>query len=140
MASTNTLPNYTELRTLLRSSLPGVSEAELDRAATAGLLQAFAGRVELLPAVTNTPAPVATGTAIRAEVLDHSIACLIVARVDNELPAGLVAVQKDFSTTNRWDGLVLDLRYATGDSQPAVKAVAEALNTRVGRPAAQRNN
>ncbi len=116
--------NYREVRGVLLSNLVGVTEAELDAAAARGLIEQLAGRVTLL---TNGVAaqPEEHGPTIaKTALFGASTAYVRLSRVDEDAAAGLAAALKELGATSRVEGLVLDLRFASGTNYAAAARVA----------------
>jgi hypothetical protein len=127
-AITNSFPDFQEVRALIRAHLPGVGEAELNRAALEGLLSAFAPRISLVP--SNPAAVDGKSPLVSASVYASDIACLRVGCVGAGLVEATGAALRKISLTNRLGGLVLDLRYASGDDYAAAAAVADMFTSR----------
>lgn len=124
-AVTNDDPNYTEVRGLLRTNLPGMTDGQLDAAAVKGLLEGFSGRVvlatglERIGPATNVPA---IG---KSAVLDDGVVYLRVSRVGDGLAKELSAAWEQSVASNQIKGLVLDLRFTSGGDYAAATAAAE---------------
>ncbi len=120
-------PDFHEVYDLVRSHLPGVSEAELSRAAIQGLLERFPAQVtvETNVAGADQPAPTDGPLLSHVQVFDGAYGYLRIHRV----AAGLAqAVQESYTglrATNRLKGLVLDLRYAGGRDYRAAAQTAD---------------
>ena len=113
-------PDFREVYESLRTNLPGISEGELNQAAVAGLLQQMRGRA----ALADSAAP--TNSALQKFiVVERNIAVAGVRRIDAPLKAELTAEFRAVARTNRLKGLVLDLRFATGDDYAAAASLAE---------------
>ncbi len=121
-------PDFKEVFELVRTHLPGLSEAELNRAALEGLLAQLKGRVELLEA-TNAASEAAAPPVAAARVLETDVAWFRVTRVQNGLAQELARRLTDWSASNRLAGIVLDLRYAEGSDYAAAAAVADLFMT-----------
>ncbi|HEY6169901.1 MAG TPA: S41 family peptidase [Verrucomicrobiae bacterium] len=117
------LPKFEDLSGLIRSNLPGVTDAEIDRAAAQGVLNHFKGRVVL----GNGKAATTNGIALvsRSTVYDGAIAYLRVARVEDGAAAKVSAALDKLAAKQKPKGLVLDLRYASGSDYAAAAAVAD---------------
>jgi len=113
---------FEEVFSLVRSNLTGVSESDLSRAAALGLIEKLQGKVELTEGASASTSPVIAKT----NILDGSFAYVRL----NRTAAGMAAPIADFLKANKaLKGLVLDLRFASGDDYAAV---AEAVNLFVG--------
>ncbi len=121
---TNATPDFKEVYDLIRKQLPGLTEAELNRAAVDGFFTQLRGKVTL---VTSESAPVDTnGLALtKALVLEQTVAYLRVDRVGNGLDADITTAIQQLTATNKLKGVALDLRYAGGDDYAAAAAVAD---------------
>ncbi|MBI4324154.1 MAG: hypothetical protein HY674_02705 [Chloroflexi bacterium] len=115
---------FQEIFGLIRSNLAGLSEAELDRAATRGLLAQLGAQVVL---VTNGPpsAPVEGPLIGKSDVHENSVAYLRVARVESGLAEAVRDSYEQLKATNKLAGLVLDLRFAGGGDYLAAAKVAD---------------
>lgn len=127
-------PAFEEVYELLRKNLAGVSEAELEQAAVAGLIHQLHPMVTLL---TNT-GPLNPNSGPRASGSTLNVAPTLVGQlfegvyayfrfntiagdIDKEFSAAL----KRLASTNRLRGLVLDLRFTDGDDYAAATALAD---------------
>ena len=101
-----------------------MSEAELNRAATRGLLAQLGSQVVL---VTNGLSTVpAEGPLIgKSDVYENLVAYLRVARVESGLAEAVRDSFQRLKSTNKLAGLVLDLRFAGGDDYSAAAQVAD---------------
>ncbi len=108
---------------VIRTNLPGISVAELDRTAAQALVNALSPRVRwATPNSTNN----SSGPAISKIALhDGDIGYVRVARVDAGFPKALRQACDDVLKTNRLQGLVMDLRYAGGESYAAIVPAAD---------------
>jgi C-terminal processing protease CtpA/Prc len=124
LAQTNSAPDFKEVYDLVRSHLPGVTEAELNRAAVKGLTSALAPRVSLVSkAASSTESQKALVT--KSNLFDGKVAYVRVGRVDDDLDKVVRAAYEQLANTNKLKGLVLDLRYADGNSYAAAAATAD---------------
>lgn len=121
---TPALPPFAEVFSLLQSHLADSSEAELNRAAVAGLLQQLRSRVTL---VTNASAPGESKTELltRTNVLENAYGYLRVGNVAPGLSNELVLVYEQWRASHRLKGLIFDLRYASGQDYAAAAAAAD---------------
>ncbi|MFM2293822.1 MAG: hypothetical protein RLZZ350_235 [Verrucomicrobiota bacterium] len=116
--------DFAELRALLRANLPGVSDADFDRAASVGLLAAFTNQVRWEPAptaATTNSAPLVASY----NMVEKNFAVLRVGRVAAGLDAALAAAEKNLAASNRILGVVVDLRFADGEDAAAAQRAAE---------------
>jgi len=127
-AATNRPADFQEVYGLLRAHLPGITEADLNQAAVAGLLSQFPGRATIVgdgtAASTNHPE-------YQTVILDHGVLYFRVSRLTDSLPATLADQLRTTSlsaaATNPPVGTILDLRFATGDAYGIVKDAASRL-------------
>src|SRR5215468_9258765 len=84
-SQTNSAPDFKEVYDLVRAHLSGISEAELNQAATKGLIMALAPKVSLVPkdATEGTEADGALVT--RSNLFDGKIGYVRVGRVEPDL-------------------------------------------------------
>jgi hypothetical protein len=122
-AQTNDPPPFEEVLRVLRAHLPGVTEAELNRAALQGLLDGFQPRVLL---TTNAPpAPLPAVLISRTGLYDRAFGYIRLAGCAPGLPAEFDRVREEVRGTNQLKGWVLDLRFAHGEDYRAAAAVAD---------------
>lgn len=119
--ATNPALELEQVRAILRTNLAGMTEAELDRHALDGLLLGLRDRVWLVEEGTNA---VATGI-VRNLSLDEGIAYLRVQMITPAVAPEMSRFCQALDATNRLKGVVLDLRFATGDDYAAAAAVAD---------------
>jgi hypothetical protein len=129
-AATNQAPDFQEIYSLIRAHAAGVSDAELNRAAVQGLVNALSPKVSLSSNNTPTKPPVEIPLLGPPAVFEDDIACLRVRRVGDGLAAAVRSACQRLSSTNRLSGLVLDLRYADGTDYAAAVAVADLFVTK----------
>jgi hypothetical protein len=120
--STVTSPEFRQVFDLIRENLPGVSEAELNRAATEGLVAKLSPRVALVGSNDTTVAVSAALT--RSNLFESGVLYLRIAIVDPSLERSVKAAWEVFSMSNKLAGVILDLRYACGEDYPSAAAVA----------------
>lgn len=127
-AATNDVPDFDEVAGLLRTHLPGVTDAELNRAALNGVLAAWHGRValdgETMPSPTNASGETS------GRWLDDGMAYVRVTRVGGGLASEIALATSQLARSNRLQGMVLDLRFAGGDDYAAAAAAAELFLTK----------
>lgn len=115
--------DYSEVREIIRAQLPGVTDAELDRGALEGLLHSVRGKVTVVDPSTNTVSETFVISKVRS--LGDGIGYLRLATVSEGVAAGISAGCAAINATNKLTGLILDLRFTTGDDYPAVAAVVD---------------
>lgn len=120
----NPAPDFKEVQQVIREHLAGATDESVNRAATEGLLLALKGRAELATntaiAATNPPALVA-----RQNVFDDGVGYARVGRVADGLAGAVAAAVKDLGASNKLTGLVLDLRFASGEDYGAAAATVD---------------
>jgi hypothetical protein len=116
------MPDFHRVYDLIRQNLPEMTEAELQQAAVEGMVSKLSPKVSLL---RDSDAP-ETGVAplTRSNLFDSCILYLRIARVRPALDQALRSAWEQFSTSNKLTGVVLDLRYASGEDQAAAVAAA----------------
>ena len=125
--TTNQLSEFQEVHDLVRENVAGLKPEELDHAAAVGLALALSPRVSWVtnnaPASSNSSAE--GSLVVKSNLFDGPIAYARVSRVSDGLAAAIKNVCRDSGSTNKLKGLVLDLRFATGDDYSAAAAVAD---------------
>ncbi len=117
-------PDFNEVYNLVKQHLTGISEAELNRAAVQGLITALAPKVSLAgaePPGTNSSAALVTKTSL----FDGPIGYIRVGRVGEGLASAIRKAWQDLGSSNKLDGLVLDLRYSDGSDYAEAAATAD---------------
>jgi len=115
-------PDFDEVRGLVREHLAGTSDSDLNRASVEGLLNSLRGKVRLV----GTDAPTPTNAAItKVTIIDDHIACLRIGHVSAPLPAEVRRQCISLAATNKLIGVVLDLRFASGEDYAAAAATAD---------------
>lgn len=123
-ADSGTNPNFSEVRELLLKHMSGGTEAELNRAAVAGLIAELKGRAELLsdhPAVK----PSTNALAGAAQRFDGEVGYVRIHRVAEGLAKEVAQSIAQLKTSNTLAGLVLDLRYADGTDYASAAATVD---------------
>lgn len=124
-ADSKTAPDFKEVYDLVRSQLPGMSDAELNRAAVDGLFTILRGKVSLAGNNKQSGAQTAVALIGRSAVLENDVAYVRVNRVDEGLAASIRQSWNQLSETNKLKGLTLDLRFADGEVYAAAAATAD---------------
>ncbi|MEY2411018.1 MAG: carboxyl-terminal processing protease [Verrucomicrobiota bacterium] len=116
--------NFQELFDLLKGNLVGVSEAELNSAAVAGIVKQLGPKVSL---IGDEPAPGATNgpPMLTSAVFDRFYGYVRISRVGAGLDREFTNAVQRLLATNKIKGLVLDLRFAGGQDYAAAVAVAD---------------
>lgn len=120
------LPDWNELQSLVRSNLAGLSAEDWNRVQVQGLLDQLRGEVVLV----GKEAPSTGPSLARSEVFDEACLYLRVARVDDGLEAPLAEALDHARATNKIQGVVLDLRFATGSDYAVAARVADRFISR----------
>ncbi|HWC58047.1 MAG TPA: S41 family peptidase [Verrucomicrobiae bacterium] len=123
-AGTNASPDFQEVYDLIRQHATGLSTEELNRAAVQGLVTALGPRVAL---GTNDVAASASDKRPLAEtiVFDGDIAYFRIARVSDGLAKAISDSYGQIKATNKVNGVVLDLRFASGSDYKAAADVVD---------------
>ncbi len=124
-ADTNALPDFEVIYGLIRSNLAGVTETELNRAATQGLLDQFRGQLSLVTEDTATDRSAEVPRLAKPAIYEGAFACLRVTRVADGLAADLSSGLESLAGTAKLKGLVIDLRFADGADYAAAAKVAD---------------
>ena len=123
--ATNTAPDFKEVYELLRTNLADATAENLNRAAIAGLLSRFPGKVSLVGGAADGSAIPQDGTALsKSVVIESNVAYLRIGRVAGNLANELSAAYHALTTTNKVAGVVLDLRFVVGDDSASAQATA----------------
>jgi hypothetical protein len=116
------MPNFDEVRRIVREHLADATDEFVNRAAVEGFLQALGGRVALAaPDAATEAGPLVS----RQQVFDGSIGYLRVARVAPGLADAVATATRELAATNTLGGLVLDLRFAAGADYAAAAATVD---------------
>jgi len=123
--STNPAPDFKEVYELLRANLPGATDASLNRAAVAGLVSQYPGKVELVGGAADGAVAASGEKALsQAALIENNVAYLRVSRVTAGLGAELSDAARTLTTSNKVAGVVLDLRFAGGEDYAAAQMAA----------------
>lgn len=117
-------PSFDAIYKLLQENVAGMSSEELNAAAVRGLLAELEGHVSL---VTNSPVEnVTTSNLItKTATFDGAYAYLRIAQVQAGLSEKVAEQYKQLSSTNKFKGVILDLRFADGDDYAAAAKTAD---------------
>lgn len=122
-SASGNVPDFKETYSLIESNLPaGLTRAELNAIAVTSLLKALEPKVGLL---TGTNATQERSAISKAEMIHGSFAYVRIGAVNNNLPELLENRFKQLGSTNKLEGIVLDLRYTGGGDYKAAAAVAD---------------
>lgn len=123
-AQTNSA-NFQDVYNLIRQHAPGISEAELNRAAVQGLIATLSPQVTLVTNEASGHAASDKPPISQAKVFEGDIAYLRIAHVSPGLADAVTASYQQLSSTNKVSGVVLDLRYTDGSDYPAAASAAD---------------
>jgi len=118
-------PDFKEVYDLIRTNISGVSQAQLDRAAVQALVSALAPRVALAEGVTETNLDSSAPLLNKVTVFSGDIAYLRVARVEDGVANAVRQNIQGLLTTNKLQGIVLDLRFTPGHNFEAAAGLAD---------------
>ncbi len=118
-------PDFKQVYDLIRAHLAGTSDAQLNETAVQALISKLAPRVALVKDVGATNGAGETPLVSKSSVFNGDIAYVRVARVGEGLAKAISTACKKSSTTNKLDGVVVDLRYAGGDDYAAAAAAVD---------------
>ena len=122
---TNAPASFQEVYQIIRQHLDAVTDAELQQAAIAGLVEQLEPRVQLISATADGETEAATNAPFRMTIYPGPIACFQVTNVNAALPNTLDAAIREVTATTNLQGIVLDLRFANGEDYAAAGAVAD---------------
>lgn len=117
------LPDWNELMSVVRTNLTTLPGAEIDRALTRGLLDQLRGEVMLV----GRDSEVAAGAPALASssVFEDAYAYLRVARVEQGVEVQVRDALDRMGATNKIQGVILDLRFASGFDYAAAAGIAD---------------
>ena len=120
-------PKFDTIYNLVRSNLTGVSEAELNRAATDGFIHELKGRVSLSGEKKSVgkKSGAAAGLLGKPAIYENVFSYLRVLRVADGLAEKLAGTVEEQRAAGKVKGLVIDLRYTTGTDYAAATKVAD---------------
>jgi hypothetical protein len=129
--TTNLAPDFKEVYDLLRTNLTGATDDNLNRAAIAGLLSRFPGKVSLVGGAADGSAIPQGGAALsKSAIIENNVAYLRIGRVTGNLANELSAAYRALTTTNKVTGIVLDLRFVVGDDSASAQAAANLFTSK----------
>jgi hypothetical protein len=123
-ADSDSAPPFEEIYGLVESNLVGTTKPELNRAAVTGFVEQLRPKVLLVPPSGETALPEQEGSLVsKKTVYENRIGYLRIARVAPGLAEQLTAGCQELTSKKKLDGLILDLRFASGlDYRDAGKA------------------
>ena len=119
------LPPFQQFYNLVLKHLPGVTEADLNRAAVSGLLSQLENRVLLL---SNAPPTALRSYSLpldKTAVFDRAFAYLRIKNFQTGLAPSFARAYDEMRSTNKLNGLVVDLRFADGSDYAEAAAVGD---------------
>lgn len=122
--NTHEFPPFEEVYSLIRSNLSGVREAELNRLAVVGLLAQLRSQV-LWMTNTSAAASSGTGSVVKTAVFERSHAYVRLGDIRPGTARAFPASFDQLQASNKLSGLVLDLRFASGDDYAEAAALAD---------------
>jgi len=128
--TTNIAPDFQQVYDLLRANLAGMSDAELNSAAVAGLLQQLHGQATLVGGPANPATLQDSPELSQSAVLESDVAYLRVGQVGDSLASQLNGAYRALTATNKIAGVALDLRFAGGSDYAAAVAAADLFVTK----------
>lgn len=128
-AANPAVPDFNELRTVIREHLVGVTDAELNRSSVEGLLHSLRGKVRLL-AETKASGVTSNAPALAQSTVIEGAAYLRIHEIDASLPTAVASSCRALAASNSLTGVILDLRFADGDDYAAAAAVADQFVTK----------
>jgi len=117
-------PNFQQAYDLIKQNLPGISDQELDEAALMGLVKQLEPKVSIIG--TNLPpSTLANPQEFKAAVIESNLARIQLSKIDSNTVSKITTWLSQVPATNKLGGLILDLRYASGDDYQAASRVAD---------------
>lgn len=117
-------PDFREVYDLIREHLVGVNDSDLNRTAVEALVSALSPKVSLVGNSMTDGAEEATDVS-KSSLFEGPIAYVRVRRVGAGLDEAVRKAWHELGTSNKLNGLVIDLRYARGTDYAAAAATAD---------------
>jgi len=125
-------PAFDEVYQLLRSNLVGVSEADLNRAAVAGMLDQLRSRVRLAMDQEGGPQETSPEACVAAtRVFEPNLAYVRFSHIEAGAAEAFRGALAGLTNRNDLEGLVLDLRFADGTDYGQAGQVADCFISQV---------
>jgi len=118
-------PDFKEVYDLIRAHLTEMSEAQLNQAAARALVSSLSPRVSLVTNGAAANARAAAPLVSKPSLFEGEIAYLRVERVGEGVANAVREACTKLGATNKLAGVILDLRYASGDDYASAAATAE---------------
>jgi C-terminal processing protease CtpA/Prc len=116
---------FREVYDLVSDHLAGATDEELNRAAVQGFIAALKPRVMLITNTQQSTSLTSAPVVIKSNLFDGDIGYIRVGRVADGLSADVRQAYERMAPTNKLKGLVLDLRFASGEDYAAAASVAD---------------
>jgi hypothetical protein len=126
LAFANESADLKEVLDLLRANLAGAKEEEISRAAIQGLISQLGPRVSLV-GQNGTNDTLSATNDLAGKVYDLNYGYLRIGRLETGADKQVLETCRQLLSTNKIKGLVLDLRYATGQDYSAAVNLADAF-------------
>jgi C-terminal processing protease CtpA/Prc len=126
LALANESADLKEVLDLLRANLAGAKEEEISRAAVQGLVSQLAPRVSLV-GQNGTNSTASLTNDLSGKVYDANYGYVRIGHLDAGADKQALETCRNLLSTNKIKGLVLDLRFATGQDYAAALNVANAF-------------
>ena len=123
-AAPSVAPDFKEVYDLIHEHLSDVNETELNRLAVQGLVSALSPKVSLVDGSAAEPAT-ESSLVTQSALFEGPIAYIRVKRVGEALDKAIRQAFQELGTSNKLNGIVIDLRYAGGMDYAAVVAAAD---------------
>lgn len=124
-AAPPSVPSFAEVYSLVQSNLAGMGAVDFNRAAVLGLISQLSSRVMLVTNNAVVEELSALPLVSKATVLESAYGFIRIARVGAGLAQELSKSWDQLRSTNRLNGLVIDLRFAVGQDYAAAADAAD---------------
>ncbi|HSH96460.1 MAG TPA: S41 family peptidase [Roseimicrobium sp.] len=125
-AETQKSVRFEEVYSLIKSNLPSLKPADLERDAVEGLMNQLRGKVALVDGKKDLAADPSSVKAIAStNIFDGAYGMVRVGQVKAGLPAEVTAAVRALNGGDKLKGLVIDLRFAAGDDYEAAAKTAD---------------
>ena len=118
-------PDFQEVRKLVQEHLKGVDEKDLNRAAVAGLLNAFYPRIALVTNQLDQAENGASHAIVKTIVFERAYGYVRLTSVRAGVARNLGSTISELESKQKLGGLILDLRFADGFDFSESAAVAD---------------
>jgi hypothetical protein len=121
--------DFKEVYDLIKSQLPGVEEGVLDNAAARGLIAELEPRVQLVSTDTSGHTPTAAETIKRTRTFDGAYGYIRFGQLGPDSLGAFQSAWQSLTGSNVLKGLVLDMRFATGEDYRVAARLADQFFT-----------